>query len=272
MFASTRARESYGWSAIVRFWIFRACVFAKHSDWRSQRVFRCDRGVERENRKICGIFFTSVQVTPILNTAYAAMLKDTSGGTFIIWKSENIANHHFVHIHCYMLLSLQVSNNWPTDYLPWKFRLFLIARFSVTASGGYKGAGRNTGRKSRFKNTSTKNFEVFTWILACICTRMLWIIWLNAHSQYLTVFVLSYFGCRQFWENGQFRPRTPCQNEPKICRRHRRTLKFHILGGLGVLMHLDKYGVISFTVYRVMIKCVPYSGVWPQSGGILASR
>ena len=104
----------------VRFWIFRACVFAKHSDWRSQRVFRCDRGVERENRKICGIFFTSVQVTPILNTAYAAMLKDTSGGTCIIWKSENIANHHFVHIHCYMLLSLQVSNNWPTDYLPLK--------------------------------------------------------------------------------------------------------------------------------------------------------
>ena len=33
---------------------------------------------------------------------------------------ENIANHHFVHIHCYMLLSLQVSNNWPTDYLPLK--------------------------------------------------------------------------------------------------------------------------------------------------------
>ena len=86
----------------------------------SQRVFRCDRGVERENLKICGIFFTSVQVTPILNTAYAAMLKDTSGGTCIIWKSENIANHHFVHIHCYMLLSLQVSNNWPTDYLPLK--------------------------------------------------------------------------------------------------------------------------------------------------------
>ena len=46
--------------------------------------FDSDRGVERENRKICGIFFTSVQVTPILNTAYAAMLKDTSGGTCII--------------------------------------------------------------------------------------------------------------------------------------------------------------------------------------------
>ena len=135
------------------------------------------------------------------------------------------------------------------------------------------GPGRVTDRKSRFKNTSTQNFEVLTWILACICTMMLWIIWLNAPSQYLTVFILSHFGCRQFWENGQFRPRTPCQNEPKICRRHRRTLKFQIgLGGLGVLMHLGKYGVISFTGYRVVIKCVPYSGVWPQSGGGSASR
>ena len=153
-----RGRGSYGWSAIMRFWIFSPCVFAKHSDWRSQRVFRCDRGVERENRKICGIFFTSVQVTPALNTAYAAMLKDTSGGTSIIWKSENIANHHFVHIHCYMLLSLQVSNNWPTDYLPWKFRLFLIARFSVTASGGYKGGWTEHGQKITFQKYVHQKF------------------------------------------------------------------------------------------------------------------
>ena len=155
---------------------------------------------------------------------------------------------------------------------PENFVYFWSLVFPLRLPGVIRRAGQNTGRKSRFKNTSTKNFEVFTWILACICTRMLWIIWLNAHSHYLTVFVLSYFGCRQFWENGQFRPRTQCQNEPKICQRHRRTLKFHILGGFSVLMHLGKFRVISFTSYRLMIKCVPYSGVWPQSGVVLASR
>ena len=45
------------------------------------------------------------------------------------------------------------------------------------------GPGRVTDRKSRFKNTSTQNFEVLTWILTYICTLILWIICLNATSQ-----------------------------------------------------------------------------------------
>ena len=152
----------------------------------------------------------------------------------------------YIVICCYLCRWVTIGLQ---TFFPENFVYFWSLVFPLRLPGVIRGAGRDTGGKSRFKNTSTKNFEVFTWILACICTRMLWIIWLNALSQYLTVFVLSYFGWRQFWENGQFRPRTPCQNEPKICRRHRRTLKFHILGGLGVLMHLGKYGVISFTEF-----------------------
>ena len=177
--------------------------------------------------------------------------------------------HIYIVICCYLWRWVTIGLQ---TFFPENFVYFWSLVCPWRLPGVIRGARQDAGGKSRFKNTSTQNFEVLTWILACICTRMLWIIWLNAHSHYLTVFVLSYFGCRQFWENGQFRPRTPCQNEPKICRRHRRTLKFHIFGGLGVLMHLGKYGVISFTGYRVMIKCVPYSGVWPQSGGVLALR
>ena len=57
-----RQRAKVRWSAIVRFWIFRPWVFAKQFDWRSLRVFRCNRGVEIENRKNWRFFiFTSVK-------------------------------------------------------------------------------------------------------------------------------------------------------------------------------------------------------------------
>ena len=67
------------------------------------------------------------------------------------------------------------------------------------------------------------------------------------------------------------RPRTRnrprWQYEPKICRRYRRALKFHIYFIFGVWVYLGKYWVISIIGYGIMMKYVASSWVLPQWGG-----
>ena len=78
----------------------------------------------------------------------------------------------YILICCYLFrwltIGIQISP-------PWKFRLFLIARFSATASGGYNGGLTGHGRKITFqKYFHPKFWGIFSWILANIFTRMLW--------------------------------------------------------------------------------------------------
>ena len=156
-------------------------------------------------------------------------------GGSIIWKSGNIANHHIAHINFNMLLTFQVSNNWPTDLIPWIFRQFLIARFFVTASGGYKGGQTGHGWKITFqKYVHPKfwgidlNFGIFmhndVMDNMAQCTLSIF------HGfRFIALRVPSILRNRP-----QTRNRPSWQNEPKICRRFRRMLKFHIWGGFGV--------------------------------------
>jgi len=202
-------------SYFIRIWISRACVFAKHSDWRSQRVFRCDRGVERGNRKICGIFFLQVsRHTDPWHCLFCHAKVNLRWGLYYMKKWNHCKSSYCAYTLEYVVIFAHVEQLAYRLSPGENFVNFWALVFSRRRPAVITGLGRDTDRKSRSKNTSTQNFEVLTWILACICTLMLWIICLNAPLNYLMVFVLSHFGCREFWEIGQFRAATRWQNEP----------------------------------------------------------
>ena len=130
------------------------------------------------------------------------MLKCTSGGALLYEKVETlqiIILRIYIVICCYLFRWVTIGLQ---TFFPKNFVYFWSLVCPWRRPGVIRGARQDTGGKSRFKNTSTQNFEVLTWILACTCTLMLWIICPNALSQNLTVFVLSHLGCREFWEIG----------------------------------------------------------------------
>ena len=111
------------------------------------------------------------------------MLKCTSGGALLYEKVETlqiIILHIYIVICCYLCRWVTIGLQ---TFFPENFVYFWSLVCPWRLPGVIRGAGRDTDGKSRFKNTSTQNFEVLNWILTYICTLILWIICLNATSQ-----------------------------------------------------------------------------------------
>ena len=96
-------------------------------------------------------FFTSVNDTPILDTAYSAMQSETQVGNLSYEKVESlqiIILCIYIGICCYLCTCGTIGLQ---TFPPQIFRQFLSARFFATASGGYNRARTGHWQKITFQ-------------------------------------------------------------------------------------------------------------------------